>query len=85
MPAAQALEGKYPLAATVLRRAMIDYVLNENKATRYRHAARHLLECESQAGSIADYGKFPTHEAYVSELKKTHSRKIAFWSLLKAN
>ena len=82
--AAQALEGKHPLAATILRRAMIDYVLNHTKATRYRHAARHLLECESQARSMADYGQFPAHEAYVNQLKQVHARKTAFWSLVSA-
>jgi hypothetical protein len=84
VPAAQVLEGKHPLAATILRRAMIDYVLNHTKASRYRHAARHLLECEGQQGSIADYGQFPAHGAYVNQLKQVHARKTAFWSLVKS-
>ena len=85
VPAAEALEGKHPLAAILLRRAMIDFTLNETKATRYRHAARHLLECQSLSGPIADYGRFPRHEDYVNRLKELHGRKTSFWSLLKAS
>ena len=46
-PAAKALEGKHPLAATLLRRAMIEDTLNGAKSKRYRHAARHMLECQA--------------------------------------
>src|SRR5208283_5481957 len=42
-PAARLLEGKHPLAATLLRRAMIDDTLTGAKSTRYKHAARHLM------------------------------------------
>ena len=81
-PAAQALEGKYSLAATLLRRAMINHILDYSKATRYRHAARHLLECESVESSIADRRTYPTHHDYVNELRRLHPRNSAFWTLL---
>src|SRR3954466_3711135 len=42
--AARKLEGAHPLAATLLRRAMIEDTLNGAKSRRYRHAARHLME-----------------------------------------
>jgi hypothetical protein len=42
-PAAQLIEGKHPLAATLLLRAMIEDTLDGAKSTRYKHAARHLL------------------------------------------
>jgi len=77
--AADALETKYPLAAIILRRAMIDYTLKNARSKRYRHAARHLLECESLASVIADFGTIAPHEAYVSALKAQHGRKAAFW------
>jgi uncharacterized protein DUF6880 len=41
-PAAQLIEGKHPLAASLLRRAMIEDTLNGTKSSRYKHAARHL-------------------------------------------
>ena len=54
-PAADALEGKHPLAATALRRIMIEDALNGGRSSRYKHAARHLLECESADAVIEDY------------------------------
>jgi hypothetical protein len=37
--AADALAGKYPLAATMVLRAMIDFSLKNGRASRYRNAA----------------------------------------------
>src|SRR5271166_5784683 len=68
-PTARLIEGKHPLAATLLRRAMIEDTLDGAKSTRYKHAARHLLECRSLAASIRDFGEFETHEAFVSRLR----------------
>ena len=45
-PAARLIKGKHPLAATLLRRAMIEDTLDGAKSTRYKHAARHLLDTE---------------------------------------
>jgi hypothetical protein len=81
-PAAAALEAKHPLAATVLRRALIDFALERNRTKRYQHAARHLEECESLADGIEDFGRFETHGAYVKRLKAHHGRKSSFWSLV---
>jgi hypothetical protein len=81
-PAADVLAGKHPLAATLLLRAMIDFTLARARSSRYRHAARHFLECASLASSIADYGAFETHEAYAARLKAEHGRKSGFWSLI---
>jgi hypothetical protein len=81
-PAADALAGKYPLAATLLLRAMIDFALKQNRVKRYRHAARHLAECESLAGAIADFGSFEPHKQYSARLKNEHGRKTSFWALV---
>lgn len=81
-PAAKALEGKEPLAAVLLRRAMIEDTLEGAKARRYKHAARHLVECRSLASAIADHGRFETHDAFVARLKARHGRKAGFWSQL---
>ncbi len=77
---AQTLAGKYPLAATLLLRAMIDFTLREARFKRYGHAARHLRECEALAPTIQDYGTFETHDAYLARLRREHGRKPAFWS-----
>ncbi len=81
-PAADALEAKQPLAATILRRAMIEDTLNGGKSKRYKHAARHMLECESADAVIDDYGPLNSHEAFVSGLRERHGRKYAFWDLV---
>ena len=79
-PAAKALEGKHPLAATLLRRAMIEDTLNGVKSKRYRHAARHVLECQALSSSIEDYATFETHDAFVERIRAKHGRKTGFWS-----
>jgi hypothetical protein len=81
-PAAEALAGKHPLAATLALRAMIDFSLTKSRSSRYGHAARHLRECASFASVIADYGSFETHDAYVDRLRREHGRKTAFWGLV---
>src|SRR5208337_3918983 len=43
-PTARLIEDRHPLAATLLRRAMIEDTLDGAKSTRYKHAARQGLE-----------------------------------------
>lgn len=81
-PAAQLIEGKHPLAATLLRRAMIEDTLDGSKSTRYKHAARHVLECQSLVAVIQDFGTVETHEAFIDRLRATHNRKTGFWGQL---
>lgn len=81
-PAADALEPKYPLAAIVLRRAMIDFTLTKARSSRYGHAARHLATCAALAGRSDDWGTLPDHSAYVATLQAAHGRKSGFWNLV---
>lgn len=83
-PAAEALEARHPLAAVLLRRAMIEDTLEGGKSSRYRHAARHLAECHSGDGAIGTYGAFPTHDAFLQSLRTAHGRKHGFWQLVEA-
>jgi hypothetical protein len=83
-PAAEALEARYPLAATLIRRAMIDFALNAARAKRYPHAARHLADCAADAARIPDFGLHLSHEAYVAKLKAEHGRKAAFWQSVRS-
>lgn len=80
--AADALEAKHALAATVLRRLMIEDTLNGAKSSRYKHAARHLLECESADAVIEEYGPLNDHARFVAGLRDRHGRKYAFWDLM---
>jgi hypothetical protein len=79
-PAARWLEGAHPLAATLLRRAMIEDTLTGAKSKRYRHAARHLAECRSLVALIANYDQFETHEEVVARWRAKHGRKVGFWT-----
>lgn len=80
--AADALAAKHPLAAILVLRAMIEFSLTKNRTSRYKHAARHLRDCESLAAAVADFGAHERHEAYVARLRLEHGRKSSFWSLL---
>ena len=78
-PGARQLKSKYPLAATLLLRAMITDTLEGAKSSRYKHAARHLRECRSLAASIPEHGAFETHETFARRLRAKHGRKSSFW------
>jgi hypothetical protein len=81
-PAAEALAGKHPLAATVLLRAMVDFSLRNARSSRYRHAARHLLDCASLSSGITDFGKLEPHDAYEARLRREHAKKSLFWNFV---
>jgi hypothetical protein len=81
-PAAEALAGRHPLAATVLLRAMIDFSLRNARSSRYRHAARHFLDCAGLSSAIEDFGEFEPHDAYEARLRREHGKKSAFWSFV---
>ncbi|MDT8329184.1 MAG: hypothetical protein RQ750_17750 [Roseovarius sp.] len=80
--AADALEAEHPLAATLMRRAMVLDTLTGAKSKRYRYAARHLAECQACDAAIEDYGDLPTHRQFVELLKQQHGRKYGFWGLV---
>ena len=79
-PAADALVADHPLAAVLLWRAMIGFALEAGRATRYRHAARHLAACAAADPAIADHAGHPDHAAFTQALRAAHPRKSAFWS-----
>jgi hypothetical protein len=78
----QLIEGKYPRAATLLRRAMVEDTLNGAKSSRYKHAARHLLECASLAPGTQEFVGIETHESFVDRLHAKRARKTGFWGRL---
>ncbi|NEK25151.1 hypothetical protein GV827_22555, partial [Sulfitobacter sp. JBTF-M27] len=81
-PAAEILAEKHPLAATLALRAMIEFTLGAARSKRYRHAARHLLECDNLARQANDFGAIEAHDAFVARLKTKHGRKQSFWQLV---
>ena len=81
-PAAEVLAAKHPLAATVVLRAMIDFSLRNARSSRYRHAARHLLDCSGLASAIEDFRQVEPHSGYEAKLRCEHGKKSSFWSLI---
>jgi hypothetical protein len=80
--AAERLEAREPLAATLLFRKMIDFTLGPARSSRYGHAVRHLRSCAWLAQRIADWHGHLPHTEYVAALHRQHARKVGFWSRL---
>lgn len=79
--AADALRVRFPLAAVLLWRAMINDALHHGRTSRYKHAAEHLNDCELVDADIVDYAPFPPHETYIDTLKTRYDRKSSFWRM----
>jgi hypothetical protein len=58
-PAAEGLEPKEPLPATLLYRKTVDFTLGRARSRRYGHAARHLRSCTPNRSAIGA-GIYPT-------------------------
>jgi hypothetical protein len=67
-PAARAIEGRHPLAATLLLRAMILDTVRYARTARYKDAQRQLLEAASLAPAIADWGDHEDAEAFAARV-----------------
>jgi hypothetical protein len=83
--AALALEDSFPMAATVLYRALIDDILSRGKSPAYGHAARYLGTLDALSGRLPSDAPIDAHEHYRAGLKKSHGRKLGFWSLVDGN
>jgi len=79
VPAAEALSERFPLAATLALRAMIDFTLSKARSKRYGYASQHLVDCAALSERIEDYGTFEPHATYIARLKRDHGRKTGFW------
>ena len=78
--AADALRSRYPLAAVLAWRAMIDTALWHGRSTRYGHIADHLMDCAAADQDIVDYGSFLSHQAYQDALHRQYRKKSSFWA-----
>ena len=66
----------------MLRRALIEVTLKKGRATRYKHAARHVREIDSLKAQVKNYADFETYEEFMARLLKSHPRETGFWPLL---
>lgn len=82
VPAAEALEHDYPVAAVILYRALLDDVLGSARSPAYSHAARYLARLDDlDAGGLIALG-LTAHESYRTALRRTHGRKAGFWNII---
>lgn len=79
--AAENLSDRHPLAAVILLRSMIDFVLEKKRSVRYRHALRQLAELERISAGIEDFGSVEPHESYLAAFNSRHRNKPRFWKL----
>jgi hypothetical protein len=76
---AEKLSQAHPLAATIALRSMVDFTLANARSSRYGHAAHHLQSCERLSQRIAEWGKIPSHDAYIAGIRQNHARKSGLW------
>ena len=81
-PAVEALEEKFPEAASLLYRRLIESVLERGSSKQYQYAARDLLSCARLASHLPVPGSIESHAAFVARLQKAHGRKYGFWGLI---
>lgn len=81
-PAAEALDGKFPLAGILIRRSLIAFILKLGRGHRFKQAMQHVRELEALDAAVTDYGDHDTHQAFMEQLWLDHPHKAGFWSLL---
>jgi hypothetical protein len=81
-PAAETLEEKFPEAASLLYRRLIESVLERGSSKQYQYAARDLLSCARLAPRLPVPGSIESHTNFVARLQKAHGRKYGFWGLI---
>ena len=69
----------FPLAAVVIRRELINYVLGEAKSKYYDYAVSDLKLCFEYGTQVLDWQEFEDNDSYLFELKTRHAKKYAFW------
>jgi hypothetical protein len=81
-PAAEALEEKFPEAASLLYRRMIENVLDRGASKQYQYAARDLMACMRLAPHLPVPRSIESHAEFVAWLRRVHGRKYGFWGLI---
>lgn len=81
LPLAEAMEKhRRYFSATVLYRALLDAILNRAYSRAYHHGVEYLEKLDEFAKKITRWQDLLPHHAYVQQLRRSHSRKISFWS-----
>ena len=80
--AADRLSSRYPLAALLLHRQIVEAALMSGREQAHEAAALPYLEAESLARHIDDFGRYDTQEAWFKKLERTYARRTVFWKAL---
>ncbi len=80
--AADLLQSKYPLAAVLLLRRLVDATLARGRTRRFSKAAGQMRDATMLAAVVDDWAGHPDHNAYVAHLRRTQKRHAVFWAEL---
>jgi len=69
----------YPLASSLIWRALAKSILERAYSKAYPYAARYIKSLHSLAPSIDSWLEHPDHAKFLSELHQQHYRKSSFW------
>jgi len=73
------------IAATVIYRALLDYILKRAISKYYHYGIKYLNKLDRLAGKITEWKDIQPHLAYREELFKKHTRKASFWRRYKGD
>ncbi|OGW49648.1 MAG: hypothetical protein A2Z50_04305 [Nitrospirae bacterium RBG_19FT_COMBO_42_15] len=79
-PAAEKLAADFPLAAVLLRRCLVDAILEKGQSKHYRYAIEDLMQADILSRMVKDWHYIETQEHYLSRLRDRHGKKSSFWS-----
>ena len=77
--AADRLSSRYPLAALLLQRQIVEARLAALGDTAHEAAVLPFLEAESLARHIDDFGRHDPHDTWRKKLANTYARRTVFW------
>ncbi len=80
--AADRLSSRYPFAALLLHRHIVEAALLSMREQAHEAAALPYLEAESLARHIDDFAPYEPHDAWFKKLERTYARRTAFWKAL---
>ncbi len=75
---------RYPLAAVVLLRKLINVILIQSRSRDYARAAEYLSDAEHLSAQLDDFAGFESHQAYVAKLLANFRHRQDFWDLAAA-
>lgn len=72
----------YALAATLLRRLLVEDAINQAKSKYYSYAASDMKKAIDYSEDLEDGPQFPGTESYLRTLYERHKRKTSLWPLM---